>query len=145
MNWDRRFGDGTVAPAGEYPALAEACDLYGLCERDTGRIVIPEVATPIATLTPSPTAISTLILSATPTAIQILPMPTFLLSKPVPEKTLEPIQPSLPVWQIVGLLGLFMVIASASVVDPRPKALERLSETFRVMSAQSKDESIKNE
>ena len=52
VKWDRRFADGTLAPAGEYPVLAVACDVNGLCGQDTGRIVIPEVATSTATLTP---------------------------------------------------------------------------------------------
>jgi hypothetical protein len=55
VKWDRRFADGTLAPAGEYPVLAQACDVNGLCGQDAGRIVIPEVATSTATLTPSPT------------------------------------------------------------------------------------------
>jgi hypothetical protein len=144
VKWDRRFGDGTLAPVGEYPVLAEACDVNGLCGQDAGRIVIPEVATLTATLTPSPTATSTLMPSITPVATQIPPTTTLVLSTPVPEEITEPAQSSLPLWQIIGLLGLFMVIASASVVDPRPKALERLGETFRNMSERSKDESINN-
>jgi hypothetical protein len=58
----------------------------------------------------------------------------------LPEKTPELIRPSIPLWQIFGLLGIFLVIASASVVNPRPKALDRLSETFRIMSSQAKDD-----
>jgi hypothetical protein len=144
VKWDRRFVDGTLAPAGEYPVLAEACDVNGLCGQDAGRIVIPEVATSTATLTPFPTATSTLTPSVTPIATQISPTPTFALNTPIPEETPEPTQSSLPLWQIIGLLGLFMVIASASLVDPRPKALKRLGETFRMMSERSKDESINN-
>jgi carbohydrate-binding DOMON domain-containing protein len=124
--------------------LAEACDVNGLCGQDAGRIVIPEVATSTATLTPFPTATSTLTPSVTPIATQISPTPTFALNTPIPEETPEPTQSSLPLWQIIGLLGLFMVIASASLVDPRPKALKRLGETFRMMSERSKDESINN-
>ena len=142
MKWDRRFGDGTLAPDGEYPVLAVACDVNGLCGQDAGRIVIPEVATSTATLTPSPTATSTLMPSITPEATQILPTPTLVMITPVPEETPEPARSSLPLWQIIGLLGLFMVIASASVVDPRPKALKRLGETFKVLSARAKDDSI---
>jgi hypothetical protein len=56
----------------------------------------------------------------------------------------KPAQSSLPLWQIIGLLGLFMVIASASVVDPRPRALNRLGETIKVLSAREKDDSIDN-
>jgi hypothetical protein len=140
--WDRRFGDGTLAPSGEYPVLAIACDVNGLCGRDTGRIVIPVMATSTATPTHSPTATSTL----TPTAIffatQMPPTPVFIT--PPPEKVPEPVRPSIPLWQILGLLSLFMMITSASIVDPRPNALGRLSETFRVMSAQTRDDSFDN-
>ncbi len=144
VKWDRRFGDGTLAPPGEYPVLAEACDVNGLCGQDAGRIVVPEVATSTTTLTPSPTATSTLMPSITPVATQILPTSTLVLITSAPEETPEPARSSLPLWQIIGLLGLFMVIASASVVDPRPKALDRLGETFRSISARAKDDSINN-
>ncbi len=144
VKWDRRFADGTLAPSGEYPVLAEACDVNGLCGQDAGRIVIPEMTASTATFTPSPTVTITLTPSLTPVATQIPPTATLVLSTPVPEEITEPAQSSQPLWQIIGLLGLFMVIASASVVDPRPKALERLGETFRNMSERSKDESINN-
>jgi len=144
VNWDRRFGDETLAPSGEYPVVAVVCDVNGLCGQDAGRIVIPEVATSTVTLTPSSTATSTLIPSATPSATQSPPTPTMVLITPIPERTPEPVQSSLPFWQIIGLLGLFMVIASASVVDPRPKALDRLGETFRVMAEWAKEYSTWN-
>jgi len=143
VKWDRRFGDGTLALAGEYPVLAVACDVNGLCGQDTGMIVIPEMATSTATFTPSPTATSTLTPSMTPLATQIVPAPTLVLSTPIPEEIPMPAESSMPLWQIIGLLGLFMVITSASVVDPRPKALERLGETFKMM-AQAKDDSSNN-
>ncbi|MCL4273131.1 MAG: hypothetical protein KJZ77_04610 [Anaerolineales bacterium] len=144
VKWDRRFGDGMVAPSGEYPVLALACDVNGLCGQDAGRIVIPEMVTSTATLTPSPTATSTLLPSMTPVATQIPQTPTLVLITPVPEEQPKPAQSSLPLWQIIGLLGLFMVIASASVVDPRPKALERLGELSKVLSARAEDDSIDN-
>jgi len=144
VKWDRRFANGMLAPSGEYPVLAEACDVNGLCGQDTGKIMIPTMATSTATLTPSPTLTITLTPSATLIATQISLTLTPALITPMPEEVREPIRTSIPIWQLIGLLGLFMVIASASVVDPRPKALERLSETFRVMTAKSKDDSFKN-
>lgn len=144
VKWDRRFADGTLAPIGEYPVLAVACDVNGLCGQDAGRIVIPEMATSTATQTPSPTATSTLIPSKTPVATQILPTPTLALNTPIPEERPEPIQSTLPLWQIFGLLGLFMVIASASLVDPRPKALKRLGEMIKDISTRTKDDSKYN-
>jgi hypothetical protein len=142
VKWGRRFGDGTLAPPGEYSVLAEACDVNGLCGQDAGRIVVPDVATATATITPSPTVTSTLMPSVTPTATHISPTPTLIFSTPTPEEAPVPAQSSLPFWQIIGLLGLFMVIASASVVDPRPKALKRLGETFKMMSERVIDDSI---
>ncbi len=144
VNWDRRFGDGTLAPSGEYSVLAKACDMNGLCGQDMGRIMIPEVAASTATLTPSPTATSTLMSSVTPVATQLMLTPTLAVITAAPEVITKPAQSPLPFWQIIGLLGLFIIIASASVVDPRPKALERMGETFRVMSARVRDDSIKN-
>lgn len=144
VKWDRRFGDGTLAPVGEYSVLAEACDVNGLCGQDAGRIVIPEVATSTAALTPSPTVTIALARSATPIPTKILPTQTLIVITPMPEKTPEPVQSTLPFWQIIGLLGLFIVIASASVVDPRPQALERLGETFMMMSERANDGTIKN-
>lgn len=142
ISWDRHFADGTLAPSGEYPVLAVACDVNELCGRDTGRVVIPVMATLTATRTPSPSATSTLIPSVTPTETQLPPTPALVLIMPMPEGTPEPLQSTIPYWQIIGLLGLFMVITSASMVDPRPKALERLSETFKMTSAQTKVDSF---
>lgn len=144
ITWDRRFAGGILAPSGEYPVLAVACDVNGLCGRDTGRIVIPVMVTSTTTLTPSPTATNTLTPSATSIAPQIMPSATPVLATPIPEKTPAPSHASFPLWQILGLLGLFMVIASTSVVDPRPKALDRLGETLMIMSTQAKDDSFDN-
>jgi len=144
ISWDRRFADGTLAPSGEYPVLAVACDVNRLCGQDTGRIMIPVMATSTATLTPSPTATSTSTPLATLIPTQIPPTSIPVLITPVPEKAPGPSRSSLPFWQVVALLGLFMVIASASIVDPRPNALDRLSEAFRAMHDQAKDDSFDN-
>ncbi len=144
VKWDRRFGDGTIAPIGEYPVLAEACNVNGLCGQDAGRIVIPEVATPTATLTISPTTTNTLIQSATLSATRILPSATPVSITPGPEMTPELSHSSFPFWQTIGLLGLFMVIATASVIDHRPEALARWNELVKVLATLAKDESIEN-
>jgi hypothetical protein len=143
VKWDRRFGDGTLAPSGEYMTIAVACDVNGLCGQDAGMIVIPSVAASTATLTPSPTATNTLVPTATPTLAPMLPTPVTVVETPLPEKPRELPHSAFPLWQVIGLLGLFFVIASASVVDPRPQALDRLGETFRIMSAPARDENMK--
>lgn len=130
VSWDRHFTDGTLAPSGEYRVTARACDIHGLCGTDTGVIVIPQGAAPSATL--PPTASPTLTSTATPTArshvTQTLtlpsqtPTPVEIVSEPTPSKLI----PSVPLWQVLGLLGLMFALAAASLVDPRPAALGRL-------------------
>lgn len=140
--WDRRFADGTLALSGEYLVQAVACDQNRQCGQDTGRIVIPVVATETITLTPSPTWTATstpLATSMTVRAVQTsTPVPALIT--PLPTHVPDSSPPFIPLWQIISLLGLFIVIASASVVDPRPNALRRLSETFKGLSEQTKDD-----
>jgi hypothetical protein len=132
VSWDRRFGDGTLAPPGEYLVEAEVCDVHGLCASDTGVIMIPMPAT--ATTTPTVTSTSTptrtprptFTATATPTVEPMVVLTT--VSTPIPIASHQA-----PFWQVLGLLGLFLVISSVSVIDPRPKALDRLRETIRLM------------
>ena len=140
ISWDRRFADGTLAPSGEYRVLARACDIHDRCGSDIGIIAIPFASTWTATLTPSPTATLTMTPQAISTSTQEPAIPTPLLATPSPEIPSEPDQPtrSLPLWQLVGLVGLFLAIASASVVDPRPAALDRLRESFDPLSNQDR-------
>jgi len=79
ISWNRRFAAGTLAPSGEYPVVAVACDIHDLCGHDTGIIVIPTMATSTATTTPSPTATITMTPRATFTATQNPATPTPVL------------------------------------------------------------------
>jgi hypothetical protein len=146
ISWNRHFADGTLAPSGEYLVVAVACDIHDLCASDKGIIAIPFVATSTVTVTPSPTATFTMIPQATFTATQMPTTSTPVLVVPSPEISPEPIQPtrSIPFWQLLGLLGLFLVIASASVVDPRPAALDRLRESIKIISVQNNNDSSKD-
>jgi hypothetical protein len=140
VSWDRQFADGTLAPSGEYQVVAVACDVHGLCGNDSGIIAIPFLATPTVTLIPSPTVTLTVTPESTSTATQKPALSTFVLVTHSPEISPEPTQPAhtLPFWQLLGLVGLFLGIASASVVDPRPPALDRLGESMKLISSQTK-------
>ncbi len=146
ISWDRHFADGTLAPSGEYRVVAVACDIHDLCGSDTGIIAIPFVATSTVTMTPSPTATVTLTPLTTFTATQMPATPTPILAVPSPEIHSEPIQVrrSIPFWQLLGLLGLFLAIASASVIDPRPAALGRLRESIKIFSSHNSIDSSKD-
>jgi hypothetical protein len=105
------------------------------------------MATSTVTVTPSPTATPTLTPQATFTATQMPANPTPVLVVLSPEIPSKPIQArgSIPFWQLLGLLSLFLVIASASVVDPRPAALDRLRESVDQISNQNVINSSKND
>lgn len=145
--WDRRFADGTLAPAGEYQVLAEACDVHGLCGRDAGVIVVPLMAT--ATPTPSPTVSPTVSIQVSPSATQVPPTltPTPIPATPPTEADPEPKPLATPflLWQLTGLLGLMLALASASLIDPRPAALRRLEGFIRQMTNRNDMDSSQEE
>jgi hypothetical protein len=140
IHWDRYFPDGPLAPSGEYPVEAVACDTHDLCGRDTGLILIPIGLTSTPTASASPTVTSAPSSTSTP----IPATPTYTLIQFTPEPSPQPARPIAPIpfWQLIGLLGLFLVIASASVVDPRPAALDRLGESFNRMKERGQDGSF---
>lgn len=124
-----------------------ACDIHGLCGRDTEMIIIPMMATSTATVTPSPTATITKTPRAAFTATRNLVTSTPVIVVHSTEVTPESIQPtrSMPFWQLLGLLGLFLAIASASVIDPRPAAFDRLRESINQFSSQNVHDSSKDD
>ena len=149
ISWDRHFADGTLAPSGEYRAVAIACDIHDLCGSDAGTIAIPFVATSTVTKTSSPTATMTGTPEITFIATQKPATSTPVLILPSPEIQPNSTEPAklIPLWQLLGLLGLFLAISSASVIDPRPAALERLRVSIHLISKQnlidlSKDDEI---
>ena len=147
ISWDRHFADGTLAPSGWYRAVAVACDVHDLCGSDEGIIEIPLVATSTTTLALSPTATLTAVPQATQTATREPITSTPVIAVPSLEITPEPAKPTYSILylQILGLLGLFLAIASASVVDPRPAALDRLRESIKQISGQKMIDSSKYE
>jgi hypothetical protein len=135
--WNRRFGDGTLAPSGEYEVVVEAWDGYGNEASDKGVIVIPFVAgatvttTPVVPPSPSPTVANK---TSTPTKVvtptQIVMPTTVPTTQPTLEPVLEQPDKSLSFWPVVGLLGMMLALASAAVADGRPRALACMKETF---------------
>ena len=135
--WDQRFGNGVLAPSGEYRVDVVVCDVHDLCGSATGVIAIPVVAPGTSTFTPSP--IVTAMATFTPTsAATATAFPTVIPVTPGPEVTLVPAQSmesrSFPWWQVLELLGLMLAIASASVADPRPQAIYRLTDSMKQIS-----------
>lgn len=144
--WDRRFADGTVAPSGEYAVQVRVCDDHNLCASAIGMISVPDEVWPTMMPTFTPITTSTALPSATPTRTRIPASPTPVLIVPSPTPgTFAPHPTPWPFWQMLGLVGLMIVIASASVVDPRPMALRRLGEVLDQISNHNKTNSSQDE
>ena len=144
--WDRRFADGTLAPSGEYPVQVRVCDDHNLCASAVGRISVPDGVWPTMTTTLTPTSTSTALASATPTRTRIPVSPTPILIVPSPTPSTPVSHPTpWPLWQMLGLVGLMIVIAAASVVDPRPMALRRLGEVMEQISNRNQLDSSQDE
>jgi hypothetical protein len=144
--WDRHFADGTLAPSGEYPVQVRVCDDHNLCASAVGRISIPDGVWPTLTPTFISTTTATALPSATPTGTRIPASPSPVLIAPSPTPSAPtPNSTPWPLWQILGLVGLMIVIASASIVDPRPISLRRLGEVMEQISNRNKTNSSQDE
>jgi hypothetical protein len=137
VSWDRRFANGILAPSGEYRVDVVVCDAHDLCGSASGVIAIPVVATGTPTFSPTPMITATATSTPTSTAT-VTALPTEIPVTPVPEVTAVPLQETeqhqFSWWQLLGLLGLMLAIASASVADPRPQAIYRLTESLKQIS-----------
>lgn len=131
IRWDRYWSEGILAPPGEYPVRVRVCDDHGLCSSASGLILIPDYLVETETTTPSPTYTATPTTTSLPTETAAV-MPARTVMVPTPTETVLPQvekaveKKAFPWWQFLGLLGLMLVIASTSVVDPRPQAIRRL-------------------
>ncbi|MGC1376213.1 MAG: hypothetical protein WA821_08325 [Anaerolineales bacterium] len=146
-------------PNGRYQVIARAWDIAGNVQSpgtsvtlivdnrpsNTATIMVPLVTS--ATLTLTPTGTSTP--SPTPTVTVTPPRPIqptqTVTATPTPTVTATPAPPvstpagkPLSLWPAVGLIGLLMALASASLSDHRPQALRRIKQTFDQIVAQNK-------
>ena len=134
ISWDRRFGDGTLAPSGDYIVEAVACDIFNNCAKDRATITIPFLAPPPLfqpTFTPTPTAA----LTAAPDSERAVPVGTPMVY--MPALTPEPVVVDKAVeimaeeheatWPVTTLSGLVLLFALTAVLDPRPRALRSIS------------------
>jgi flagellar hook assembly protein FlgD len=154
IQWNGRFGDGTVAPPGEYPVRLEAWDVFGNTGSDAGIVIIPAPptptptpvpttlpsrtplpsSTPVITASPSPTATPT----QTTTALSTQTVPATPSQPPATPKPLEPVATEEPVptprpallWPVIGFVALLAALASASLSDARPRALRLLGKAL---------------
>ena len=143
ITWDRRFADGTLAPAGDYDVIAVARDVYGHQASDKGTIVVPLVIP--ATLTATSTLTATTSPQPTETVVptrQVQPTKT-AVATPMPVASATPAPVAVVVakpfsfWPVAGLIGMLLALASASLTDHRPQALRRIQQTVDQIVAQN--------
>ena len=104
---------------------------------------IPFVASSTSSPTSLPTMTLTTPLQITSTATKFPASPTPVLITP---SLVIPVPPlSLPLWQIIGLAGLWIVITSVSITDPRPAALDRMRDILDQISNQDLQNSSKDD
>ena len=129
--WDRILGN-MIAPPGKYMVIAEACDLYGLCSKDTGTITIPP-GIPLSTLTPTPIPESYIEPRATATSQST---PTELpLDLPTPPSVIAPTPPQIErslIWPVIVLAMLLFMFTFLLLSDPRPAALRSLARAIQL-------------
>lgn len=135
--WDRHFGN-ILAPIGEYLVKVKAVDVLAQEVQVQGMIVIPPVDTPTVTPTPvmTRTVTATLIVRPTVTATVKPSMIPTQTRTAVPVATLVATKPaSKPAKSTFGLLfwlvafvvlGLFVVLATTSLIDRRYQELRKL-------------------
>jgi hypothetical protein len=151
FKWDRRCGDGNLAPSGSYTVVLEACDIYHNCDEARGKVDIPFVAAIIVppTSTPMPTLENVdtdQIWYSTPT-----PIPSYT---PTPQEAVLPMlpatggddsgdnnvptgsnQPLLPL--AAAALGTSVLLAASSKREEREaQAAARLEEMQNASTAQ---------
>jgi len=143
--WNRRFGDGTLAPVGEYRVVLSATDIILRTVTAVGKIVIPPVATPTPTSTPTPTETPTPEPPVVEQVVQTQPArPAAPTPTPEPTRGIVPqtAEPDVPkpseapralLYRAVILLagvGVFLAFSTASAIDRRPSATRRLAGTI---------------
>jgi hypothetical protein len=137
FKWDGVWEDGTRARPGSYQVEISAWDMFGNDGHATGTVRVPypvtqtptPTSTPTSTLTPSPTGTPTRTASPTPLPPPATPGPQ-APAAPVVSAPPEPSSRKVMLWPIIGLVALLAALASASLSDPRPRALRRLAKTL---------------
>jgi hypothetical protein len=129
FTWNRRCGDGHLAPPGDYQVTLTACNIYGKCDTALATIRIPEGQTP--TPAPEPTD------EPKPTPTPIAAPPSLPAASPPasPAEIVEIIAEVIPeavarlsLWllPLAGIVGSLAALGFNHARDPRPGAIRKL-------------------
>lgn len=134
FQWDGKWEDGAWAGPGSYAVTVSAWDMFGNDGRASATVRVPSPATRTPTSTPSPTPSPTVSPSGAPTGTPVAPPftpepPRPLAAEP-PVQAPEPPERKVMLWPVFGFVALLAALASASLSDPRPRALRALAKTL---------------
>jgi hypothetical protein len=156
FKWNGITSKGTTAPAGFYTVKVEVWDGYGHQATASGTLWIPLPLLPV-TPTPTPTSTPTPTKAAPPTAVPrntpppraptaaptavpptpVPPVPTPVSSgAPKPLVRLEILGQPRVLFPALGIVGLFLAMAAASLSDQRYKTIRELSATLKAYGDQ---------
>jgi len=138
FHWDGVWNDGSQAGPGSYQVEVSAWDMFGNDAHAVGTVQIPYprptptvISSPqgTPTLTPMPTATPTTPPAATPSRPPATPVPPapVLAETPKPE---TPVQRPPLLWPLAGFVALLAALATASLSDSRPHALDALGKVL---------------
>jgi hypothetical protein len=139
IKWDRHFANGTLAPSGDYEVRVTACNIYNLCSSKPAIIKIPWLA--VLVPPPSPPTTPTFLIPEKPIIEDVpeqAPIQTIDTLESSPASQIrhhntvgwtpqEPVQLALA---LVTLIALLWAVASASLSDGRPVAINALTRTI---------------
>lgn len=136
IQWDRRFGNGVLAPSGDYRVKVTACNIYDLCSQKQAIIKIPWYAAVPPTLTVPATTVEIVLEPQTrigdPPATAMPPTTTphaisaEQTEEPPPGKTEKS-------WLLILLFtALLCAISSAALADTRPAAVHAMAKTIKM-------------
>ena len=144
FQWDGVWNDGSKAGPGSYQVEVSAWDMFGNDAHAVGTIQIPYprptptvISSPqgTPTQTPTPTATPTMPPPATPTRPPATPLPPAPVQEEAP-KPQTPIQRPPRLWPLAGFVALLAALATASLSDPRPRALDALGKALEDLNLQ---------
>jgi hypothetical protein len=133
IKWDRRFGNGILAPSGDYRVTVTACNIHDLCSEKSAVIKIPWYA--VVLPTPAvPTALADVQQQPEPeikdpdaAIVQPTAQPSVNIREPVAVQSVQPVRSLLP---IIVLIALLWAISSSTLADGRPAAIRTIVKTI---------------
>jgi hypothetical protein len=138
FQWDGVWDDGSKAGPDSYQVEVSAWDMFGNDAHAVGTVQIPYprptptvISSPqgTPTQTPTPTATPTTHPAATPSRPPATPVPPAPVQVEAP-KPETPVQRPPRLWPLAGFVALLAALATASLSDPRPRALDALGKAL---------------